>query len=383
MTGSSVVLSIIMIIASGIGLVSGNGVALVIFGFLAGILLVDLVLSKINFAKIELSRNLPDTVWQNDQFLFEYHIKNNKKHIYSTGIQIYESDSPDANKYEFGLFTVAIPPKSDRPAGRWVWAENRGLLCLDTFTAESKFPFGMTRKFKNMSSPHVITIWPAKGKLKYNPLVHGAHLYSNSPSKSKGGDDEFYALREYRQGDDLRWVHWRKSANRGKLVIKEMSQPNPNIIMLLLDFSEYDPDYDFENVEKILRFAATLIDQCIHHFDYDIGLGIIYNGRYHAIKPAKGLQAHRNMLNFLAELNLEIFYQTTPVSEENLKAKLLETNNKQTRKIYVSLDPYNDLEGSGGPSYRDSVYISVHDLDRYFEDNPYFAISQGEQNDKN
>jgi len=52
---------------------------------------------------------------------------------------------------------------------------------------------------------------------------------------ARGGDDEFFALREYTDGDDLRQVHWRSSAKRDTLMIRQNEASPRSRALLLLD----------------------------------------------------------------------------------------------------------------------------------------------------
>ena len=51
----------------------------------------------------------------------------------------------------------------------------------------------------------------------------------------RGGMDEFYGLKEFRTGENPRWIYWRRSARTGALVAKEMTQVSPPRLMLLVD----------------------------------------------------------------------------------------------------------------------------------------------------
>jgi uncharacterized protein (DUF58 family) len=46
---------------------------------------------------------------------------------------------------------------------------------------------------------------------------------------------EFLALREYEPGDDPRQVHWRSSARRGELVVRQDEAASPGRVILVLD----------------------------------------------------------------------------------------------------------------------------------------------------
>jgi uncharacterized protein (DUF58 family) len=50
-----------------------------------------------------------------------------------------------------------------------------------------------------------------------------------------GHGTDLYGVREYRAGDPLRRIHWRTSARRGELVVREFEPPGLRVLALLLD----------------------------------------------------------------------------------------------------------------------------------------------------
>ena len=64
-----------------------------------------------------------------------------------------------------------------------------------------------------------------------------------------GGQEEFFGLREYRVGDSLKMVDWKRTARANKLISREMTQPSPPKITLALDLT-YDPTAQAENNEQ-------------------------------------------------------------------------------------------------------------------------------------
>ena len=51
----------------------------------------------------------------------------------------------------------------------------------------------------------------------------------------RGGVDEFYGLKEYRQGENPRYIYWKRSARTGTMVLTEMTHVSPPRVMLLVD----------------------------------------------------------------------------------------------------------------------------------------------------
>ncbi len=69
------------------------------------------------------------------------------------------------------------------------------------------------------------------------PLVRGLNpaLHATRPEFSHRGGEDFFTLREYRIGDDLRRVHWPSTAKRDELMIRQLETPWQSRALVLLD----------------------------------------------------------------------------------------------------------------------------------------------------
>ena len=79
---------------------------------------------------------------------------------------------------------------------------------------------------------------------------------------------EYHGLRDYRSGDSPRWIHWRTSARRGELMVKEFEQQNEQDLAILIDpwlpRTKASPEQR-EALEQAISFAATLcLETCRH-----------------------------------------------------------------------------------------------------------------------
>jgi uncharacterized protein (DUF58 family) len=78
-------------------------------------------------------------------------------------------------------------------------------------------------------------------------------------------EGDFYGMRDWRPGDSRRWIHWRTSARRGSLMVRQFEQPRSENLTLLVDLwrpSEPKAN-DEDNVELAVSFAATAVaDVC-------------------------------------------------------------------------------------------------------------------------
>ncbi len=54
-------------------------------------------------------------------------------------------------------------------------------------------------------------------------------------SRTYGAGREFHQMREYRRGDDIRSIHWKRSARSGKLIVKEFLPEKGQNVFLMID----------------------------------------------------------------------------------------------------------------------------------------------------
>ena len=90
-------------------------------------------------------------------------------------------------------------------------------------------------------------------------------------------EPDFYGLREWKQGDSSRSIHWRTSARRGELLVRQSAEQREQDLLLLVDlWQPRAPSGDaLQAVERAVSFAATVVAQICRHggSQLDIGLG--------------------------------------------------------------------------------------------------------------
>lgn len=112
----------------------------------------------------------------------------------------------------------------------------RGRYVIGPLHIKVADPFGMcelTRAFIS-TQPVMVTpvIWPLSSVGRGGSW--GGTGESLSRSASISGEDDT-STREYREGDDLRRVHWRSTAKRGELMVRREEQPRQLRVCVLLD----------------------------------------------------------------------------------------------------------------------------------------------------
>jgi uncharacterized protein (DUF58 family) len=75
-------------------------------------------------------------------------------------------------------------------------------------------------------------------------------------------------VRPYRQGDGIRAVHWRSTARRGELMVREYdAAPSPELVLVVEPWLPADPtDAQKEKLEAALSLAATVVRAWCAHY---------------------------------------------------------------------------------------------------------------------
>ncbi len=74
-----------------------------------------------------------------------------------------------------------------------------------------------------------------------------------------GSGTEILGVREYRPGDPLRRIHWRSTARRGELIVREFEPPGTQNLGLFLDPSPQDD----VAADQVARIAASEVWDCL------------------------------------------------------------------------------------------------------------------------
>ncbi len=356
-----------------VGLAGGQSQAalvLVLFGVMISALMVSMVLAWRMVSAVRLRRDLPERAWQNQTVHLAYHLRNARWRGASLGLKVDEIAPEGIDSA--GGYCVELPARAVFRAGARFAVRRRGRIRLKAIRVSTSFPFGLISASRSTKAAASLMIWPARGQLKRQLLYHGAaETSSAAPSGASGGKDEFFGLREYRDGDNPRWIHWRRSATKTTPVIREMARPLPEQLWVLLDTYHVDPgEIAWQRRERLLRFAATLIDHAFSR-GYRVGLALAYSDGIKVLPPAEGRGQRCTLLDALAEVDDNI---RIPLNQT--LAKLNRRQLQQGQVIVVA--PQTERLKSASlnlirAACRHLTVVTERQLSEVFEDNPLAA----------
>lgn len=151
----------------------------------------------------------------------------------------------------------------------------RGIYPIGPAAVTLRDPLGLASRLVHAGSKHTLVVYPAVEQLRGLPGSPGLNVAVDArrPSHDHRGGEDFYTLREYQQGDDLRRIHWRSSARRDRLMIRQLETPWQARSLVLLDIraGSYPGDDAFEAaVSGTASVTRHLLDNA---FDSEVWIG--------------------------------------------------------------------------------------------------------------
>jgi uncharacterized protein (DUF58 family) len=140
---------------------------------------------------------------------------------------------------QYSTLIREVAPNGEATAMAQYVCPERGRYQIGPVKLCGSDPFGLFQLEQEFELRDTVVAYPRTFDMPAGLLRGGMHLIMRDAqrSPSRGQGHEFRAIREYVQGDDLRWVHWKTTAHLGRLTIKEFESGAAASITILLDLS--------------------------------------------------------------------------------------------------------------------------------------------------
>jgi uncharacterized protein (DUF58 family) len=249
---------------------TGNNLLFLILGMMLALIVGSGILSEISLRSLTVTRLVPARVFAEQPTLVGSSVHNAKSQVSSFSIEV-EDLLADRLLEKKCYFLKVLPGRTQQASYRHTFPR-RGRYRLTGFQVSTQFPFSLFRKSRYASVPQDLVVYP-----RLHPVAPPA-------STQPGGEEDrrariarrgdFHALREFRAGDDLRDVCWRKSAHLRRLMIRQHEEPTGKRVTICfdnaIDAELLSPD-DLDRRERAVSEAASLAAHYIQR-DYSVAL---------------------------------------------------------------------------------------------------------------
>ena len=235
---------------------TGNNLLYLLLGWLLSMIIASGVLSNIALKSLHVERILPRHVFANTPYTMTIKCKNNKRFFASYALEFYNSSAPTWNQPSC-LFIKVNPGETVQEQTQG-WLSTRGEHNLSTCWITTRFPFGLFIKKREIELSQTCIAYPTPEPTVSPPLSGALQGDNTSPTKGQSGD--FYGLREYRIGDEVRSVDWKSTAKHSRLIVKELEKETRKQVLLIVNNPQMPkgPFGEDTDLEQAITVAASL-----------------------------------------------------------------------------------------------------------------------------
>ncbi len=240
----------------------------------------NLRVSQRHRMQLEFQRNVPHRISAGEETKITLELRNTSSRSWS--IMCGQDQLPHQLGRRPRFVLPGLAPQHQRRVGYTITPSTRGRYQLGPLTLSASDPFGL-------AETHLAT--PGRTELIVHPRVFPLTLAGSSGSSTGGTGTtpvgaEDYDIRYYQPGDDLRRVHWRTSARRGSLMVRQPESEAPRRLVVLLD-SRLELNGPFaaaHQLDAVVELAASVLCH-FHRLGYQASL--VVDG--HAATPGTPL----------------------------------------------------------------------------------------------
>lgn len=157
----------------------------------------------------------------------------------STSFLLVEDRLPSSLGRSARLVLTGMPAHGVQHARYTLIPQSRGRYTIGPLTIDASDPFALSRLRLRFDLRDQLLVTPEIEDLAGEPRSpFGASVGSSRAKNLFRTGEEFYTMRQYQTGDDLRRLHWPSVARTGELMIRQDESPRRSTALVFLDTRE-------------------------------------------------------------------------------------------------------------------------------------------------
>jgi len=207
---------------------TGNNLIYLIFSLMFSFLILSVVFAWMNLSGLSLEIAGRQVVFAGEETSLTLLLRNDKRLVPSYSVKCRMSGSPAPAYYQ------VIPALRGVEKGVGTTFQKRGLYQHGDFSVSSGFPFILLNAERKIKVYGSVLVYPALRDIEViTDQIPGTEMAEILSLASVG--DDIYSLREFRDGDDWRRIHWKASAKRGIFFVREYAEYLGARVTIVLD----------------------------------------------------------------------------------------------------------------------------------------------------
>jgi uncharacterized protein (DUF58 family) len=209
-----------------------------IFSMMCAFWILSAILATTSLRQISLRRIAPPVVTAGHPVQVIVRAANRKRRFTSFSLRV--TDELDHHIPIGAVFFPRVPPADEHGESYRCVFPRRGIYRFRSLTLATRFPFGLIERHRETIAAQDIVVMPALVDVRRLMQPLRSRL-GEIESHRRGRGTGLYALRDYVAGESSRDIHWKVSARRGQLMVKEYEEEERRRASVVLDNREFAP----------------------------------------------------------------------------------------------------------------------------------------------
>ncbi|KIG17693.1 hypothetical protein DB30_02968 [Enhygromyxa salina] len=291
-------LFIVLTLAVGFAAInSGANLLHVLFGCQIGLIIASGMLSENMVRRAIVRRRIASPLHAGGRGALIIELRNASARGDMISVSVEDDDRVDSADKTEPVFSVAVPGGGATTLHASVTMQRRGLHSLPKAVVATRFPFGLFVKRRDLPGRERVLVYP-----RIHPVDPALLKEARAGvGEAKGARDragEFFGLSEYREGQELRRIHWPATARLGRAVVQEYEARGEAEQILELAPGRAGEDSFEAAIEQVASQVVALLREG------RVATGLRYADEL-VVEPGIGPAHERRLLEFLALVGLE------------------------------------------------------------------------------
>ncbi len=251
-----------MTLLVGFGAVNtGNNLLYLLLGMMLAIIIVSGMLSESVLQKLEVTRRLPERIFEYQAAPIELSVENQKVRSPSFSIQVQDKIVGVAEEQRPAVYVMRVDAEQTARQHYRYTFRRRGRFHFEGYEVATRFPFDLFKKSREFSGEDSVIVYPKPDVTSALRSISDLP-FGEIPRNTAGPGEEFFGLRDYRTGDDQRNIAWKVFARSDKLVTLEYEREDARTVTLcfpnIWPEGQADTSVYRAELERAIRTTAGL-----------------------------------------------------------------------------------------------------------------------------
>jgi uncharacterized protein (DUF58 family) len=280
---------------------TGNNALMALLGLALGSYIVSGTWSRQALAAVRANVNPPSEIYAGRPVVVEVELVNTSGFFPGYGLVVRDGD---------GRALIREPllaaGERRRHSVEMVFAE-RGWHRLGPWRLEVLLPLGFFLKSKTLLEDHRVLVYPRLLRAAAMAVRRGGGRRSPDALEARGREGDVTQLRDFREGDEVRAMHWKQTARQQRLVVVERHRMTEKPVFFVVDPRLENPN-DRVQRDRFERLVSEVATGVVKRLREGIRVGLVVGPV--VVPPVRATRRAPLLLRPLAEV------QPTPLTSD-------------------------------------------------------------------